>query len=873
MNKIRKLLAAALASVMIFSVVSAASVSASVFPDMTDSNREEAVETLYALGIMVGDADTGLFRPNDAIKRAEVAKIAVAALGLTSVAEGAQGVSKYPDVGADYWGNGYINVATSQGIVIGDTNGNFRPEDTITYEEAMTILVRMIGHEPAALAKGGYSAGYLVVGAENGINKNANATANAPATRSLVAQMMFNALTVDMMEQTSFGDKPEYSVVEGKTLLSSKLKTEKLSGQVTATSQTALDGSTALEKGKVKIGDEIYNAENVDVANLLGYRVVFYLQEDEYGDDQIILIRPEANKNATLSVTADHFESITDAEGKKVLSYWKDKDNDKKATEVDIKSDAILIYNGKYETMSNDLIDLTNAAGGLELLDVDRDNKYDLVFVTEFENIVVEEVMPTSGKIIDKYGAPTLTLDPDDDDLDVQIIKGGEHLTVSDLKEWDVLSVAASTDDRIYRIYAVNNVISGKVEELDDEGVVIGGTLYEIANNYKQSISLKDEGKFYLDVEGKIAAVDATSQISSNYAYLLKAGKPSSLSEALEIRLFTKDGKTETLTTTDKIRFNGVSGTKSEDVLTALKAGGSEVVLQLVTFEKNAEGKIVALTTATDKSETGAIDENKFTLNLKLDDAVYKKATGKLGNVNVNKDTVIFDIPAGSTDPDEFTIRDITMFENDNTYDAIVFDMGKDYTAKAIIVTDTVYEASAEASSAIVTSITTSSNAEDEIVDKLYVIENGEKKELLATDKDVLVKAGEGDTTVKLQKGDIIQYKTNAKGEITTFRVLFDITKKATQFEATPTEDLDIVYGKVTAKFAASMNVTVNGGAEKNIAFGGAKIYILDDSKSVNGMVKEGTTGDIQKYDDADASYVFVKSFEDEVKEIIIVKQ
>ncbi len=872
MKKLSKLLSAVLACLMVFGVLGTANVSASVFPDMTDSSREEAVETLYALGIMVGDKDTGLFRPDDAIKRAEVAKIAVAALGLTSVAEGAQSVSKYPDVGADYWGNGYINVATSQGIVIGDTDGNFRPEDTITYAEAMTILVRMIGHEPIALSKGGYPAGHLVVGSDAGISKNATAQGNAPATRSLVAQMMFNALTADMMEQTSFGDKPEYSIVEGKTLLSSKLKTTKLTGQVTATSQTALDGSTPLNKGKVKIGSEIYNAEHVDATNLLGYRVVFYLQEDEHGDEQIILVRPEANKNATLSVSADNFEKIEDVTGKKVLSYWKDKEADKKPTEADIKTDAILIYNGKYETMDNALIDLTDAAGGIELLDIDRDNKYDLVFVTEFENIVVEEVMPTSGKIIDKYGAPTLTLDPEDDTIDVQLHKGGEQLEVKDLKEWDVLSVAASTDDRIFRIYVVNNVIEGKVEELDEEGVVIGDKLYEIAKNYTQSIALKDEGKFYLDIEGKIAAVDATSQISTNYAYLLKAGKPNSLSEALEIRLFTKDGKTETLTTTDKIRFNGVSGTKSEDVLTALKSGG-EVVMQLVTFEKNSEGKIVALTTATDNSATGAIDEDKFTLNLKLDDAVYKKAAGKLGNVNVTKDTVIFDIPAGSTDPDEFAIRDLSLFENDSTYDAIVFDMGKDYTAKALIVTDTVYEASAEAASAIVTSITTSANDDDEIVDKLYIIENGEKKELLATDKDMLVKPSEGGTFVKLQKGDIIQYKTNAKGEITTFRVLFDITKKATEFEASPTEDLGILYGKVSAKFASSMNVTVNGGAEKNIAFGDAKIYILDESKSVNAMLKAGTTGDIQKYDDADASLVFVKFFEAEVKEIIIVKQ
>ena len=76
MKKLSKLLSAVLACLMVFGVLGTANVSASVFPDMTDSSREEAVETLYALGIMVGDKDTGLFRPDDAIKRSEVAKIA-----------------------------------------------------------------------------------------------------------------------------------------------------------------------------------------------------------------------------------------------------------------------------------------------------------------------------------------------------------------------------------------------------------------------------------------------------------------------------------------------------------------------------------------------------------------------------------------------------------------------------------------------------------------------------------------------------------------------------------------------------------------------------------------------------------------------------
>ena len=200
MNKLRKLLGSVLAFAMLFSVVSTASVSAALAPDMQDNTRAEAVEVLGALNIMVGDADTGLFRPNDAIKRSEVAKIAVNALGLADVALSSNYPTKFPDVPADHWANGYINVATNQKLVIGDDTGTFRPDDTITYAEAMTILVRVIGHEPSALAKGGYPSGYLVVGTENGINRNAVATANDPATRSLAAQMMFNALTVKMME-------------------------------------------------------------------------------------------------------------------------------------------------------------------------------------------------------------------------------------------------------------------------------------------------------------------------------------------------------------------------------------------------------------------------------------------------------------------------------------------------------------------------------------------------------------------------------------------------------------------------------------------------------------------------------------------------
>ena len=475
--------------------------------------------------------------------------------------------------------------------------------------------------------------------------------------------------------------------------------------------------------------------------------------------------------------------------------------------------------------------------------------------------------MPSTGKIIDKYGAPTITLDPNDDDLDYRIEKAGESIAVTDLTEWDVLSVAESKDKSIYRIVAVKEAIEGKVVELRDDEVKIGDTTYKIANNYTQDIALEDEGLFYLDAEGKIAAVDASSRISSNYAYLVNAAMQGGVSDSLELRLFTKDGETVVLTAADKVRVNGTSGQNAEQVLAALSKDG-DVGNQLITFEKNSDGKIVTIHTAKDNTATGKVDKNNFTKNKVLTNAIYKSATGKVGDVNVNKDTLIFDIPADSNNPEDFAIRNHTMFENDTPYNAIVFDMTEDYTAKVMIVTNTNYQANAESSVAVVTDITTTKNDQNVIVDKLYAMQDGKRIELLATEKGLLVK---GDDNKSLEKGDVIQYKTNTKNEISTIRVLLDISKKDTQFEESPATDMNVIYGKVTAKFPSSMNITVNDGAEKNIAFGDAKIYLVDNSKSSN-IVVEATTGDIQKFDDADPYHVLVKTYKDVVQEIIVVK-
>ena len=99
--------------------------------EIQGTRYEEAVSVLSSLYIMNGD-DTGEYRLDDAIIRSEVAKMAVAAMGLTDVAEASKGYNDYDDVPQDHWANGFIHVATSLGLIEGDGDGKFRPNDKIT---------------------------------------------------------------------------------------------------------------------------------------------------------------------------------------------------------------------------------------------------------------------------------------------------------------------------------------------------------------------------------------------------------------------------------------------------------------------------------------------------------------------------------------------------------------------------------------------------------------------------------------------------------------------------------------------------------------------------------------------------------------------
>lgn len=833
--------------------------SAGVPVDVEGTRFEEPIQILQALDIMTGDGN-GNFRPNDTIKRSEVTKMAVLAMGLGDAAESAKGHSNYPDVPVDHWANGYINVASSQGLVVGYDTGDFKPDKEINYAEAMTIFVRAMGYEVYAQSKGGFPQGYIVAGSNNGLTKNVQGSNTSPISRGNVAFMTVNALGANMMEQVGFGDDASWEVTD-KTLLEDKLEVTKDKGQVTAVEGTGLAGGAGVEKGHIKIGEETFETA-YNMNDLLGYNVTYYARENDHGDMEVILALPEANKNKTFEIKADLMVNITDRGSYKTINYLKNEDATT-ASYVTLETEPTLIYNGKYETLDYDLVDISNASGKAVLLDTDSNGRYDIIFITEYKNMVVEEVTSTN-KIIDKYGRPTLRLDEENEELSYTIMHGADELTLEDLEEYDVLSIAASKDGLLYDIQVSRKTIEGKITGVDEDSYEIDGEFYKVDPDFTEDLNLGTEGVFYLDIDDKISGIDTTVTASSNYAYLLKAHTSDSTDEST-FKVFTKGGKEVTLTANEKIRFNGQGGTLSADVVAELKTG-ADTNKQLITYSVNAEGKLISLNVAQDNTATNAVDKTKFTKNYVYTDEAFNGKTNTIGKVRLESSTIIFDI---NEDNKDYKIGKLSMFEDGSSYNVTVFDMGEDFVAKAIVVTDSNLQTNAESSIAVVSKVTSATNSEDEVTELLTAYRDGELIKIYAEDAGILVK---GDDNVTLETGDIIQYVTNAEGDITNIRVLFDIDSKGTEQEVEVVENLKTVYGKVTKKFANSMNVTVNGGSVMNFQLGSdVVVYNVDTTLSKNN-VSVVTTGDIQAYDEDEGNRVFVKIYKDVVQEVVIIK-
>ncbi len=104
------------------------------FSDTVDCTYAREIDTLAAYHILNGYED-GNFHPDDTLTRAQFVTLVASALDLP-----AGKVGQFSDVQEDQWFAAPVSAMTDMGFLSGRGDGTFGPNDTITYQEMVTVL-------------------------------------------------------------------------------------------------------------------------------------------------------------------------------------------------------------------------------------------------------------------------------------------------------------------------------------------------------------------------------------------------------------------------------------------------------------------------------------------------------------------------------------------------------------------------------------------------------------------------------------------------------------------------------------------------------------------------------------------------------------
>ena len=176
------------------------------YSDVAGASYEETVKKISETGIMTGYGD-GTFRPELKITRAEFLAVAARLLSVDHYARALAPKQNFSDVGEKHWASREIQYFYNEDMISGCGDGRFMPEDFVTYNAALKIVIEGLGYGEAAYRKGGWTEGYVLLSKELGIEMDDIADKNAPLTRWQTAMFCDKVLYAKASDGTRPIDK------------------------------------------------------------------------------------------------------------------------------------------------------------------------------------------------------------------------------------------------------------------------------------------------------------------------------------------------------------------------------------------------------------------------------------------------------------------------------------------------------------------------------------------------------------------------------------------------------------------------------------------------------------------------------------------
>lgn len=757
-----------------------------------------------------------------------------------------------------------IVAAHSYGLING-SGGSFRPNEEITYNEMIKILVMVLGYQLPAETKGGYPSGYIAQASVLGIR----CYSAGKVTRSSCARVLLEALDAPVSEviYTNGGNKL-YTREGGNSLLYTALGIYKVDGVVSHNGLSGLSSDVDYGKNFAAIGNIGYVNEYEGIRDLLGYNVRAYIREVADHTDAVVYAYSRNNK--VLNISAKEYINCVNRE----ISYETASGSVRYET---VPGNAPVVYNNKLVGTYTDA-DFDIKKGNIRLIDNDGDSAYDVVKIESYTEYFVLSATTDTYIVTDAYNnRRTLKFDFENDAEIIIENKNGVLMSYDDIGENTVLTVAASKDLSYIHCLLSNDSVSGYVNSIsasnDERAILVDDVRYIVSNTMDSAaiaeIKTGAEAFFYFNVYGEIAGYSETVR-SGEFAYIIGAASEGIFSNEAKFMVLLSNGEVVTLCAKNKYYIDGIKYENGE-------IPASMQTQQVVRLKMNAKMNITHIDTVASGLDGDYDSLESFGA---MEDRTYWSRGVCTGGVVVPDSIVIFSVPVASeNNKDERAFE--TMKRANLTagkHRMQLFNAKKNSYIPQVMVVENAGSptVSASAVTGLVSKLELTMNSDGEMVDRVHML-NSVGEAYYDFKNPGMV------SSIGISEGDVIAYELNGKNQITAANIIVDYDKTNSQNSilrtdtdvanlTSPTRSYDatfrVRFGYAYAKEGNILTISdelvsdVSKSSVESFAASTSMIYKVElvRDEVVTSLIKFGEIKDYIHYEAANMAFAFFQS-------------
>ena len=548
-----------------------------------------------------------------------------------------------------------INLLGKLGYVLGD-NGKYRPDELISFEDALKYMLLSLGYEPYFKQTGYSYAECIRMAKRAGLVDNVYAGECINGTQLI--SLLNNMLFADRMLPDGYNSvNNKYYIDTEKPLIKEVFNADIIIDIVTANEYVSLYTNVEpTNKSQIRIGDKIFDSDIVGIDKYIGSVVRAYYFESDRNNKARVFAIFESDQNNTVTFLSD---KIADIDRNKIEYY---NDNDKKCR-ISI-SDAYVIHNGEAMTdkTTDEICDKIKQNN--TLVKIYKPTSYSgdrtIIVADTYLYGTVHNVDTKNGIVRVEFDGNVKTYDTDSIDFFAVYDANNESQSISYtlLRVDTLVCCAVSSNSKVVKLYSCAKSINGTVEKVEKNGdktlITVDDTQYEMSEQCTDESGslLGRKATFFIDMFGKIAMIKNISDTELVYAYIYNRGTNNSIDVAYMYKFIDQNGKHIIGTLAKKVNIDGVR--KSAEEVDNILAPSGTVTRQLVRLRLNAENEIKQIDTALSNAD----GDDTLTLIGARDNRIYRSCpnTGVRNFLKDGNNTSATDAFPVSTGVIEFTV-------------------------------------------------------------------------------------------------------------------------------------------------------------------------------------------------------------------------